>query len=64
MKLAKSSGAYRVLHTADWHLGKLLGDLSREDEHTRFLEFLLETIVAEEVDLDPRQLVEGEGQAV
>lgn len=50
MKLAKPSGAYRVLHTADWHLGKLLGDLSREDEHALFLDFLLKTIVAEEVD--------------
>lgn len=50
MRVAKPSGSYRVLHTADWHLGKLLGDLSREDEHSRFLDFLLETIVAEEVD--------------
>ena len=50
MKLTKSAGAFRVLHTADWHLGKLLGDLSREEEHSRFLDFLLETIVAEEVD--------------
>jgi len=50
VKLAKPAGAYRVLHTADWHLGKLLGDLSREDEHARFLSFLLEQIVAEEID--------------
>ena len=50
MKNAKPDGAFRVLHTADWHLGKLLGDLSREEEHARFFEFLLETIVSEHVD--------------
>lgn len=50
MNHEKPAGAYRVLHTADWHLGKLLGDLSREEEHARFFGFLLETIVAEEID--------------
>ncbi len=44
-------GAFRVIHTADWHLGKTLGDLSREDEHARFLEFLLTTIAQENADL-------------
>ncbi|MDB4673758.1 exonuclease subunit SbcD, partial [Verrucomicrobiales bacterium] len=42
---------FRVIHTADWHLGKTLGDLSREDEHARFLEFLLATISQENADL-------------
>ncbi|MBU3666888.1 MAG: exonuclease subunit SbcD [Chthoniobacterales bacterium] len=37
----KSSGSYRILHTADWHLGKLLNDQSRDEEHERFLEWLL-----------------------
>ena len=47
-----STGApFRVIHTADWHLGKTLGDLSREDEHARFLEFLLATIAQENADL-------------
>ncbi len=41
---------FRVLHTADWHLGKMLGDLSRETEHQRFLDFLLEIIVAREIN--------------
>lgn len=50
MRIDKPAGAYRVLHTADWHLGKQLGDLSREVEHAHFLEFLLRTIVDEEVD--------------
>ncbi len=48
---AKESGVFRVLHTADWHLGKLLGDLSREKEHERFLSFLLELIGSAEVDV-------------
>ena len=41
---------FRILHTADWHLGKMLGDLSREDEHQRFLGFLLEEIVEQDID--------------
>ena len=40
----KPSGHFRVLHTADWHLGKMLGEHSREEEHLRFLKFLLEAI--------------------
>jgi DNA repair protein SbcD/Mre11 len=41
---------FRILHTADWHLGKLLGDLPREQEHQRFLDFLLEQILAHSID--------------
>src|SRR6266851_3931563 len=41
---AKLPGAYRVLHTADWHLGKMLGEHSRQEEHQRFLAFLLQAI--------------------
>lgn len=41
---------YRVVHTADWHLGKMLGEHSRHDEHQLFLEFLLKTIIDQEVD--------------
>ena len=47
---SKSSGTYRVLHTADWHLGKMLGEHSRQEEHQLFLEFLLKSIIAHEVD--------------
>ena len=39
---AKPANSYRVIHTADWHLGKLLNDQSREEEHERFLAWLLE----------------------
>lgn len=41
----------RILHTADWHLGKLLGDLSREAEHAAFLRFLLDCIIHENIDV-------------
>ncbi len=45
-----ATSPFRVLHTADWHLGKMLGDLSRESEHQRFFDFLLDEIVARDVD--------------
>lgn len=48
--IAKPIGSYRLLHTADWHLGKLLNDQSRDDEHARFLEWLLKVVVEQEVD--------------
>ena len=47
----KPAGAYRVLHTADWHLGKMLGEHSRMEEHARFLRFLLQSIREQGVDL-------------
>jgi len=46
----KPRGAFRVLHTADWHLGKNLGEHSRGEEHARFLSFLLERIRELSVD--------------
>src|SRR5260221_4892798 len=48
---AKPPGTYRVLHTADWHLGKMLGEHSRQEEHRHFLAFLLQAIREREVDL-------------
>ncbi len=50
MITAKPRGIFRALHTADWHLGKPLGEHSREPEHAYFLKFLHETIVAHQVD--------------
>jgi exonuclease SbcD len=47
---AKPVGCYRLLHTADWHLGKLLNDQSRDDEHTQFLDWLLEVVKERQVD--------------
>jgi len=41
----------RLLHTSDWHLGATLDGVSREPDHARFLEWLLATIEAEEIDV-------------
>ncbi|MBA2726906.1 MAG: exonuclease subunit SbcD [Parachlamydiaceae bacterium] len=38
------SEVFRVIHTADWHLGKILHDQDRHEEHSRFLAFLLKII--------------------
>lgn len=46
----KPASAYRILHTADWHLGKLLGDKSRDEEHARFLGWLLAEVESRRVD--------------
>ncbi|MEO1528130.1 MAG: exonuclease SbcCD subunit D C-terminal domain-containing protein [Planctomycetota bacterium] len=46
----KPSGSYRLLHTADWHLGKLLNERSREVEHERFLAWLLDLVKQSKVD--------------
>lgn len=40
----------RLLHTSDWHLGHTLHGLSREEEHARFLTWLEERVVTDEVD--------------
>ncbi|TNF23878.1 MAG: exonuclease subunit SbcD [Deltaproteobacteria bacterium] len=41
----------RLLHTSDWHLGATLDGVSREPDHARFLDWLLETLEHEEVDV-------------
>ena len=41
----------KILHTADWHIGQRLHERQRTDEHERFLEWLLETIQAHQVEL-------------
>ena len=48
--MKKTSKSYRLLHTADWHLGKMLNDQSRDEEHARFLNWLLLTVKDHEVD--------------
>ncbi len=47
---AKPEQAFRILHTADWHLGKLLNDQSRDEEHALFLEWLLGAVKEHGVD--------------
>ncbi len=41
----------RILHTADIHLGKNIYDKSRFLEHEKFLNFLHDTLVKEEIDV-------------
>lgn len=41
----------RLLHTSDWHLGHNLFHKDRRQEHARFLEWLLNTLREQEVDL-------------
>ncbi|MBV7535266.1 exonuclease SbcCD subunit D C-terminal domain-containing protein [Duganella sp. sic0402] len=40
----------RLLHTSDWHLGQSLHNFERHYEHQRFLDWLLDAIVAEQAD--------------
>ncbi len=40
----------RILHTSDWHLGRRLCDRERKEEFGRFLGWLTETLVSEEID--------------
>lgn len=46
----KQKNAFRLLHTADWHLGKMLNDQSRDEEHARFLAWLLTAAKEHAVD--------------
>lgn len=41
----------RILHTSDWHLGKRLFKLDRSEEHARFLDWLLLTLIDKKIDL-------------
>ena len=40
-----------LLHTSDWHLGATLGPASRDEDHRLFLAWLLDTLIAERVDV-------------
>ena len=41
----------KILHTADWHLGQLFYQFDRSYEHTMFLDWLLETISTQNIDV-------------
>ncbi len=41
---------FRILHTSDWHLGNSLHERSRIDEYGKFLAWLKQTIVSNEID--------------
>ena len=41
----------RILHTSDWHLGRSFGPVSLHADQEAFLDWLVEVVVAERVDL-------------
>lgn len=41
----------RILHTADWHIGQLFHEYDRTYEHQQFLNWLLETLVSEQINV-------------
>ncbi len=41
----------RLLHTSDWHLGQTLHNFDRVYEHACFLDWLVETLASEEIDV-------------
>ncbi len=41
----------RFLHTADWHIGQLFYEYDRTFEHQQFLNWLLETLKSEQIDV-------------
>ena len=41
----------RILHTADWHIGHRLYERNRVGEHEQFLDWLIETIKEQEIDV-------------
>ena len=47
----KMPDSLRILHTGDWHLGKLLHDQPRYDEFSQLLDWLLQTMVSAHVDV-------------
>lgn len=41
----------KILHTADWHIGQLFHAYDRTYEHQQFLDWLSDTVVAQEADV-------------
>lgn len=41
----------KILHTADWHIGQLFHEYDRTYEHQQFLNWLLEVLVNERIDV-------------
>ncbi|MBV8253675.1 MAG: exonuclease SbcCD subunit D C-terminal domain-containing protein [Chitinophaga sp.] len=41
----------KVLHTADWHIGQLFHEYDRTYEHQQFLDWLLQTLINEKIDV-------------
>lgn len=43
--------ALKILHTSDWHLGRMLYGQKRYDEFRAFLNWLVDTIILEQIDI-------------
>jgi len=41
----------KILHTADWHIGQLFHEYDRTYEHQQFLDWLVETLQKERIDV-------------
>jgi exonuclease SbcD len=41
----------RILHTADWHIGQLFHEYDRTHEHQQFLDWLVQTLKDESIDV-------------
>lgn len=41
----------KIIHTSDWHLGRSLGEKKRYEEFSRFLDWLYDLLVSEEVEV-------------
>lgn len=47
---SKKANAVRFLHTSDWHIGKLLNERSRQLEHERFFDWLIDVVRVESIE--------------
>jgi len=41
----------KILHTADWHIGQLFHEYDRSYEHQQFLDWLVQTLQTEKIDV-------------
>ncbi|GGH14828.1 exonuclease subunit SbcD [Sphingobacterium alkalisoli] len=41
----------KILHTADWHIGQLFHEYDRTYEHQQFLDWLVQTLETEQIDV-------------
>ena len=41
----------RILHTSDWHLGRMMGEFSMLDQQAQFVDWLLGVVASEHIEL-------------
>ena len=49
--MQEQPGTIRIFHTSDWHLGRTLHEMPRDDEFDAFLQWLLAEIEREKIDV-------------